>query len=114
MRSGGDGRLISSRFPMWVFDLSSGAIVEANDAAAETYGYAREELLACTVENICPLADLGDLVLMGLGVQDVTWVGPSLQRRKDGTMFAADIGMMATGEGARVATVVISRGLDTC
>jgi hypothetical protein len=93
---------------MWVFDLSSGAIVEANAAAAETYGYAREELLACTVDDICPLKDLGGPILLNLS-QDVTWAGPSVQRRKDGTTFEADIGMIATGEGAHVAAVVIDR-----
>ena len=102
-----------SPFAIWVFDLSSGALVDTNRAAAELYGYTREELLARTVYDICPLKGLGDRMVMRLGSQDVTWCGPALQRRKDGTTFQAHVGMIETGEQGLVAAVVVMSSAET-
>ncbi|MCU1428934.1 MAG: putative Two-component hybrid sensor and regulator [Actinomycetia bacterium] len=38
--------------PMWVFDAGRGGLMEVNDAAIRNYGYAREEWLAMTIDDV--------------------------------------------------------------
>ena len=44
--------------PMWVCDVETLRIVEVNDAAIETYGYARAEFLAMRVTDFRPPEDV--------------------------------------------------------
>jgi PAS domain S-box-containing protein len=47
--------------PMWVCDVQTLRIVEVNDAAVETYGYARAEFLTMRVTDIRPAEDVEHL-----------------------------------------------------
>ena len=38
--------------PMWVYDISTGAIIDVNQTSLRIYGYTREEFLSMTVEHI--------------------------------------------------------------
>jgi PAS domain S-box-containing protein len=38
--------------PMWLFDMSTRAVVEVNEAAVQRYGYSRSEFLAMTAESV--------------------------------------------------------------
>jgi two-component system, cell cycle sensor histidine kinase and response regulator CckA len=40
--------------PMWVFDLRTLQLLEANNAALTHFGYTREEFLAKTAKDLCP------------------------------------------------------------
>ena len=40
--------------PMWVFDLRTFKILEANAAALDCFGYTRQEFLARTAQDLCP------------------------------------------------------------
>jgi PAS domain S-box-containing protein len=97
---------------MWIVDRHSGAIVGANDAAVEAYGYTREQLLACTVDDICPPQGPGD----GLGMAPRTDVTPLIralrQRRRDGSMFEADIATIDYSDAEHTATMVLVRATD--
>jgi PAS domain S-box-containing protein len=99
-------RQTESPFPMYVFDLTSGALVSANEAAASAYGYTREELLVRTIGDISPLRDPegGPVRLRG---DEVTWTWSSRHRRKDGTTFEAEVGLIETGDAKLVAAVVV-------
>lgn len=101
--------LVSS-FPMWVFNCISGAIVAANEAAARAYGYTRDELLACTIRDLCASRDPDELRLMSLRNGGPLWIGPWKQRRKDGTPFDAEIGLVAARDDAEqpVAMVIVN------
>jgi PAS domain S-box-containing protein len=73
--------------PLLLIDTASRRILDLNDAASDLYGYAREEFLAL------PLADLfmepenyEDLL-----ERQATGIRMYRQRRKDGTVFPADI-----------------------
>ena len=52
-------RLFFESVPLgvWVFDLETLAILDANPAACETYGYTLDELRAMTIRDICPPAE---------------------------------------------------------
>ncbi|MBI5470924.1 MAG: PAS domain S-box protein [Ignavibacteriae bacterium] len=43
----------SSHQPMWIFDRTSLAFLDVNDAAIKVYGYSRDEFLRLTVHDIC-------------------------------------------------------------
>ena len=47
--------------PMWVVDASTLAFLEVNGAAMRLYGYAREEFLAMSADQIRPEEDIDDL-----------------------------------------------------
>lgn len=95
-----------SALPMWIFDAASGAILAVNDQALKAYGYEREELLQCSVHEICP----GDArTLMEQAVRDdAPWTGTIRVRRKDGHSFEADVSMIETGSAAHSAKMVIA------
>src|SRR5690348_17085340 len=43
--------------PMWVYELSSLAFLEVNEAAIRHYGYSRSEFLAMRISDIRPIED---------------------------------------------------------
>lgn len=47
--------------PMYVFDLDTLRILDANDAALKSYGYTREEFLGLTIKDIRPPEDVEQL-----------------------------------------------------
>ena len=82
----------SNPLPMWVYDRSTLCFLEVNDAAVETYGYARDEFLAMRLTDIRPPEDVERL--LGALAQPV----PPLEktrgwrhRRKDGAIIDVDI-----------------------
>jgi PAS domain-containing protein len=94
---------LSGPFPMWVFDRRTGALLAANDAAVRAYGYRLDDLLKCRLNDICPAA----VRTTKLRANEPAWTGPWEQRRKDGTTFVAEMGMLATGDHDPPAAMVI-------
>jgi len=79
-----------SRLPMWIYSLQTLAFLAVNDAAADFYGYTREELLAVTVRQLHLPADapgLPHLERMPLASEPKeTW----RHIKKDGTVVYVD------------------------
>ena len=48
--------------PMWVYDVQTLSFLAVNDAAAEVYGYSKEEFLSMTLKDIRPSADITALL----------------------------------------------------
>ncbi len=48
----------SNPHPMWVYDLGTLKIIDANDTAVYQYGYTHEEFLSLTIRDIRPQEDL--------------------------------------------------------
>lgn len=44
--------------PMWIYDLTTLAFLDVNDAAVKSYGYSRREFLKMTVLDIRPKEDV--------------------------------------------------------
>ena len=78
--------------PMWVVDLETMAFLSVNSAAAEHYGYSREEFLGMTLWDVRPYDDPD-----GLLRDAQTWHKashhhePTRHRRKDGSLFQAQV-----------------------
>ena len=71
---------------MWIYDFDTLEIVEANDSAAEQYGYSREELRNISVRDLRSpeeLIEVDALVRARDFDSEVRYVG--LHRRRDGT-----------------------------
>lgn len=86
---------------MWMFLRIGGAIVAANDAAIRTFGYARDELLARTVRDLCPARALETAPKCDLS----PWTGTFDLVRKDGSAFMADVALIDADASA---TMVIA------
>ncbi len=86
------GGFHASPVPMWIFDQSSLAILEVNEAAVRQYGYLRREFLNLTILDIRPLEEIPKVLRRTLRAQTVrpngeTWI----HRRKNGNIFQATI-----------------------
>ena len=101
--------------PMWIYDLKSFRFLAVNDAAIRNYLYSAEEFATMTIEQIhvpggIPLVQE---LLTNTGA-DLNEPGIWQHRRKDGTVFVAEVtshGMMFGDRQARVvlATDVTAR-----
>jgi PAS domain S-box-containing protein len=95
---------LSSHFPMWIFDRVTGAVIDVNDAAMRAYASTREELLVSTVwDMLTPPGPSGVHLLSALH-EVVQWTEPWMQRRRDGSEFWAEVGMIDAGDLEHEAT----------
>lgn len=100
-------RLTSSPFPMLIFDRYSGAILDANDAAVRASGWSREGLLGSTVSDLFPPKGPDGPCFVRLRHWDTLWTGPWIMRRKDGSTFFAEVGMIEAGDDEDPAVMVL-------
>jgi PAS domain S-box-containing protein len=80
----------SVNVPMWIFDQTSLAFLEVNDAAIHAYGYSRQEFLAMTILDIRPAEEITKLLRSALrrhSADRIKWN----HRKKDGTVFPVNI-----------------------
>ena len=68
--------------PMWIYDLESLAFLAVNDAAAQKYGYTRDEFLALTLTDICAPEDMA---------RRIAEAGECRHRRQDGRSLEVEI-----------------------
>jgi PAS domain-containing protein len=90
---------------MWAFDRASGDIVAANAAACRLYGFTRDELLACSVDDVCrsPLGSLLRVDLLVSPQDETVW-----HRRRDRSTFQTEISMIANASSdGSTATVLV-------
>ena len=96
--------------PMWVFDIETLAFLAVNDAAIRSYGYTRAEWSGMTILDIRPseeVARLKSFLSEGPPPQDrgSAW----RHRRKDGTIFDAEVTVHAIRFDGRAARLVLAR-----
>jgi PAS domain S-box-containing protein len=73
--------------PMWVYDTANLAFLAVNDAAVRHYGFAREEFLTMTLEDIRPPEDVPPLQASGARASDgVHDAGVYRHLKRDGTV----------------------------
>jgi PAS domain S-box-containing protein len=77
--------------PMWVYELATLRFLAVNDAASRHYGYAREEFLGMTLEDIRPAEEVPAL-LSALSELDGEPRVKQLRRhrKKDGTLIEVE------------------------
>ena len=95
--------------PVWVFDLETLQILDANPAAAATYGYSIDELLSMTIMDVRSPLDQEALREFLPHMHDaMANIGVWKHRRKDGTqMDMAITGYTFTLHGRRVRLAVL-------
>jgi PAS domain S-box-containing protein len=92
--------------PLWIYDLSSLAFIDVNDAAINSYGYSRDEFLSMTINSI-RLSENLDLPLRhGKGTS------LSLHRRKDGSVLQAEINSHTLILNGRPAEIMLARDIS--
>jgi PAS domain S-box-containing protein len=99
----------NSPVPQWVYDPSSLAFLAVNDAAINTYGYAREEFLAMHLTDLLPPEDIEGMMeaiqRAGPYQQTHNW----RQRCKDGKIVVIDgfsHSILFKGQPARMVAVI--------
>lgn len=96
----------SNPHPMWVNNIETGAIIDVNTSALESYGYTREEFLAKTINDIIVEGPAGEM-------QELRGRNGSLYRStgwrhvtKDGTVIDVEMSShplpLASGQKARL------------
>jgi two-component system, cell cycle sensor histidine kinase and response regulator CckA len=101
---------LESPLPMWVFDLASLRILDANDAAVRQYGYSREELTSFTLRDLRPDEEQERLdELLKSGPHGVGSPATARHRTKDGRILDVEVTAQNTvfdGRPARITAVV--------
>jgi two-component system, cell cycle sensor histidine kinase and response regulator CckA len=104
-------RLLFNRSPhaMWVYDVETLAFLDVNDAAVQQYGYAREEFLGLSMLDIRPPEQRPALlaVLQRLPA-NAKGAGTWKHRRKDGSLFDAQIVNQPVSWDGRAARLVVA------
>ena len=94
-------------YPLFVYDLNTLRFLEVNDAAAERYGYSRDEFLSLTVADILGLDQAP--FLTNKDAPDLYRSGPRTHRSKDGKLIDVEltsIRLAYAGHDARLVVVV--------
>lgn len=76
--------------PMWVFDTTTTRFLNVNKAAVDSYGYSAEEFLAMSIFDIRPESEHARLERL-LADDSPERQNALLHRRKDGTVFSAQV-----------------------
>ncbi|MFL5594407.1 MAG: PAS domain S-box protein [Gemmatimonadaceae bacterium] len=105
-------RLLFQRhpFPMWLFDVETMAILEANDAAISNYGYSEAEFLTMRVSDLLAGVEAPQIIaLRSAAGGGRNHVGPHSHRRKDGTLITVEVVSEDAEVEGRPARLVLAR-----
>jgi two-component system cell cycle sensor histidine kinase/response regulator CckA len=96
-------------YSSWIYDLETLCFLAVNDAAVRNYMYSRKEFLTMTVEQIHPPGDAG-LFREHSGNGSLGPKAPKVwrHRRRDGTVFDAEVISHSMMFGDREARLVVS------
>jgi PAS domain S-box-containing protein len=101
--------LESSTTPLWILDVGSLRVLDANTAACTLYGYSREEIVGISAKELRPSEEVArfekyvthDVIQGDAG----TWT----HKRKDGTIFPVNIRYHAIEyNGCRARFVIVT------
>jgi PAS domain S-box-containing protein len=95
--------------PMWVYDSETLGFLAVNEAAVEQYGYSREEFLRMTIKEIQPPEEVPALLdAVKNHAASLYKLGVWKHRKRDGTLFDAEIASHAIPFEGRAAVMVLS------
>jgi PAS domain S-box-containing protein len=78
--------------PLWVSDAESLVFLEVNEAAVNSYGYSRAELLSMTLDDLLPPAERTPLYQQATRAGDSRDRGPLWRHvKKDGTIIEVEV-----------------------
>lgn len=98
--------------PMWVYDLETLAFLAVNEAAVRHYGYARDEFLRMTIQDIRPPEDV-PLLLQNVRAASEVYdkSGPWRHRKKDGAVIYVEVASHRLAFDARPARLVLANDI---
>src|ERR1039457_4938530 len=107
------GLFENSGLPRWIYNLRTLAFLAVNDAAAECYGYSREEFLAMTVRQLHLPAERS-AVLDGALKPPISSVGKRTWRhvKKDGTVIYLEVARSAVDFAGERACLVVANDVS--
>jgi PAS domain S-box-containing protein len=95
---------------MWVYELSSLAFLEVNEAAVQHYGYTRAEFLGMQITDIRPGEDVPKLLELTTNrPPGLRYVGKWRHRLRSGAVIDVDISSSTLEFGGRPAVLVVAR-----
>ncbi|HEV2476291.1 MAG TPA: PAS domain-containing protein [Candidatus Dormibacteraeota bacterium] len=97
--------------PMWVYDVDTLEILDANDAAMRRYGYSRHEFLALTIKALRPDEDVPKFLELIRDTPNSDRTGPWRHRLKDGSIIQVLITSHSVKFGEHVARLVMAESL---
>ncbi len=99
----------SNPHPMWVYDRETLAFLAVNDAALSQYGYSRGEFLSMTIKDLRQQEDVPHLIdKVSRSAEGLDAAGTWRHRKKDGTIFDAEITTHTLTFDARQAKLVMA------
>ena len=95
--------------PVWVYELSTLAIKDVNQAAIASYGYSREEFLSLTIKDLRPDEEIAGLLesaskMPGIATDSGNW----RHRKKNGELINVEISSGAVMFEGREARLVVA------
>jgi PAS domain S-box-containing protein len=102
----------NSPFVMWVYDVETLQILDANDAALKLYGYSHSEFTCLSLREIRPAEDVPKFLELTRELPHFDRTGPWRHRKHDGTVIQVLITSHAITFGPHNARLVIVENPD--
>jgi PAS domain S-box-containing protein len=97
---------------MWVYDVETLQILDANDAALKLYGYSHSEFVCLSLSEIRPAEDVPKFLELTRELPHFDRTGPWRHRTGDGTVIEVLITSHAINFGTHNARLVIVEDPD--
>ena len=97
--------------PMWVYDVQSLQILDANEAAMQRYGYSKSEFLGLTIKDLRPAEDVPKFLELLPDTPNSDRTGPWRHKLKDGTVIQVLITSHSVRFRDRAARLVMAESL---
>jgi diguanylate cyclase (GGDEF)-like protein/PAS domain S-box-containing protein len=94
--------------PMWVYDFETLRFIAVNEAAARHYGFSKDEFLQLTIADIRPPEEIPVMMKTLSALHDRDRNRIFRHRKKDGSIFDAEITSFEFVSGGRRARLVIA------
>ncbi|HUJ15290.1 MAG TPA: PAS domain S-box protein, partial [Thermoanaerobaculia bacterium] len=94
--------------PMWVYDRETLRFIAVNETAVKTYGFSKDEFHQMTIADIRPVEELAAMHATLAALHDRDSGRVFRHRKKDGTVFDAEITSFEFVSGGRRARLVIA------
>lgn len=98
--------------PMWVYDVDTLQLLDANEAAQAVYGYSHAEFMRLSLRDLRPDEDVPKFLELILRLPDFDHTGPWRHLKADGSIVQVTITSQAIKFGPRKARLVIVENPD--
>lgn len=97
--------------PMWIYEVHTQQILDANEAAVQTYGYTLAEFLCLTLRDLRPPEDVPKFLELTHELPSSDRTGPWRHRLKGGTVIQVLITSHSVDFNGRASRLVMAESL---